>query len=91
MKAYLKWLLRISRIDMAWLLMVPSVLLLDCCYECSCQQSASADHDQYGTVSLGASTVKGDYLAVNIPAYKLFVYEDDSLAWDCNVVVGLSE
>jgi murein L,D-transpeptidase YcbB/YkuD len=32
--------------------------------------------------------LKGDYLAVNIPAYKLFVYEDDSLAWDCNVVVG---
>lgn len=32
--------------------------------------------------------LKGDYLAVNIPAFKLFVYEDDSLAWDCNVVVG---
>lgn len=32
--------------------------------------------------------LKGDYLAVNIPAYKLYVYEDDSLEWECNVVVG---
>ena len=29
-----------------------------------------------------------DYLLVNIPAYKLFVYEDTKLAWDMNVVVG---
>ncbi|HJU45222.1 MAG TPA: L,D-transpeptidase family protein [Chitinophagaceae bacterium] len=29
-----------------------------------------------------------DYLLVNIPAYKLFVYEKDKLAWDMNVVVG---
>jgi murein L,D-transpeptidase YcbB/YkuD len=32
--------------------------------------------------------LKGNYLAVNIPEYKLHVYENDSLAWDCNVVVG---
>jgi murein L,D-transpeptidase YcbB/YkuD len=30
----------------------------------------------------------GDYLVVNIPQFKLLVYEHDSLAWDCNVVVG---
>ncbi|SCC58531.1 Murein L,D-transpeptidase YcbB/YkuD [Chitinophaga costaii] len=30
----------------------------------------------------------GDYLLVNIPAYKLYVYEDGKLAWNCNVVVG---
>ncbi|PUZ28234.1 murein L,D-transpeptidase [Chitinophaga parva] len=30
----------------------------------------------------------GDYLLVNIPAYKLYVYEDGKLAWSCNVVVG---
>ncbi|MBK9730938.1 MAG: L,D-transpeptidase family protein [Chitinophagaceae bacterium] len=32
--------------------------------------------------------LKGDYLAVNIPEYKLHVYDDDSLVWECNVVVG---
>lgn len=32
--------------------------------------------------------LKGDYLAVNIPEYRLHVYEHDSLVWDCNVVVG---
>ncbi len=30
----------------------------------------------------------GDYLAVNIPEYKLHVYENGSLAFDINVVVG---
>jgi murein L,D-transpeptidase YcbB/YkuD len=30
----------------------------------------------------------GNYLVVNIPQFKLLVYENDSLAWDCNVVVG---
>lgn len=29
-----------------------------------------------------------DYLVVNIPDYRLFVYQKDSLAWSCNVVVG---
>ncbi|MBL7764013.1 MAG: L,D-transpeptidase family protein [Chitinophagaceae bacterium] len=29
-----------------------------------------------------------EYLLVNIPAYKLFVYEKGTLAWDMNVVVG---
>lgn len=29
-----------------------------------------------------------DYLIVNIPEYKLHVYEQDSLAWSMNVVVG---
>lgn len=29
-----------------------------------------------------------DYLAVNIPEYKLHVYKNDSLAWSCRVVVG---
>ena len=30
----------------------------------------------------------GNYLVVNIPQFKLLVFENDSLAWDCNVVVG---
>jgi len=30
----------------------------------------------------------GDYLVVNIPQFKLMVYDNDSLMWDCNVVVG---
>ncbi|HEY4327289.1 MAG TPA: L,D-transpeptidase family protein [Mucilaginibacter sp.] len=30
----------------------------------------------------------GDYLAVNIPEFKLHVYHGDSLLWSCNVVVG---
>jgi L,D-transpeptidase YcbB len=29
-----------------------------------------------------------DYLLINIPEYKMHVYENDSLAWDMNVVVG---
>lgn len=29
-----------------------------------------------------------DYLLVNIPAYKLYVYENGDLAWNMNVVVG---
>jgi len=32
--------------------------------------------------------IKGDYLAVNIPEFKLHVYTNDSLKWSCNVVVG---
>lgn len=31
---------------------------------------------------------KGDYLAVNIPEFKLHVYHDDDLLWSCNAVVG---
>ncbi|MFP5039506.1 L,D-transpeptidase family protein [Parasediminibacterium sp. JCM 36343] len=34
--------------------------------------------------------LKGDYLAVNIPEYKLHVYNNDNLEWSCNVVVGKS-
>lgn len=30
----------------------------------------------------------GDYLAVNIPEFKLHVYHNDSLEWSCNVIVG---
>ncbi len=33
---------------------------------------------------------KGDYLMVNIPDFKLYVYTNDSLKWSCNVVVGKS-
>lgn len=33
-------------------------------------------------------TVKGNYLAVNIPEFKLHAYKDDSLLWDMDVVVG---
>lgn len=32
--------------------------------------------------------LEGDYLAVNIPEFKLHVYEHDSMMWECNVVVG---
>lgn len=32
-----------------------------------------------------------DYLIVNIPEYKLHVIENDSLAWDMNVVVGKNQ
>lgn len=35
-------------------------------------------------------TVQGDYLAINIPEFKLHMYRDDSLLWDMNVVVGQS-
>lgn len=33
-------------------------------------------------------TLNADYLAVNIPEFKLHVYHADSLLWSCNVVVG---
>ncbi|WP_233509652.1 L,D-transpeptidase family protein [Pedobacter chinensis] len=33
-------------------------------------------------------TQEGEYLAVNIPEFKLHVYDTDSLLWSCNVVVG---
>lgn len=32
--------------------------------------------------------VNTDYILVNIPEFKMHVYEDGKLAWDCNVVVG---
>lgn len=32
--------------------------------------------------------LSGDYLAVNIPEFKLHVYHGDSLLWSCNAVVG---
>jgi len=31
---------------------------------------------------------QGDYLAVNIPEFKLHVYRDDNLLWSCEAVVG---
>ncbi|HVU55716.1 MAG TPA: L,D-transpeptidase family protein [Puia sp.] len=33
-------------------------------------------------------TVQGEYLAINIPEFKLHLFRDDSLLWDMNVVVG---
>ena len=33
-------------------------------------------------------TVHGDYLAVNIPEFRVHAYHDDSLLWDIKVVVG---
>jgi murein L,D-transpeptidase YcbB/YkuD len=33
----------------------------------------------------------GDYLVVNIPDFKLFVYHNDSVSWSCNVIVGKSK
>lgn len=33
-------------------------------------------------------TVRGEYLAINIPEFKLHMYRDDSLLWDMKVVVG---
>lgn len=33
---------------------------------------------------------KKDYIMINIPAYKLYVVENDSVAWNMNVVVGKS-
>lgn len=33
-------------------------------------------------------TLSKDYLVVNIPEFKLHVYNSDSLLWSCNVVVG---
>jgi len=35
--------------------------------------------------------VEKDYLLINIPAYKLYVFENDSIAFDMNVVVGKSQ
>jgi len=35
-------------------------------------------------------SLNSDYLAVNIPEFKLHVYHADSLLWSCNVVVGQS-
>ncbi len=32
--------------------------------------------------------VTSDYLIVNIPEFRLHVYQEDSLVWSCNVVVG---
>ena len=32
--------------------------------------------------------LSSDYLVVNIPEFKLHVYQSDSLLWSCNVVVG---
>ena len=32
-----------------------------------------------------------DYLAINIPEFKMHVYENDSLAWSMNVVVGKNQ
>ncbi|MCX6210628.1 MAG: L,D-transpeptidase family protein [Bacteroidetes bacterium] len=34
---------------------------------------------------------QGDYLAVNIPDFKLLVYNNNKLEWSCNVVVGKSQ
>ena len=34
--------------------------------------------------------MNADYLAVNIPEFRLHVYHADSLLWSCNVVVGQS-
>ncbi|MDB5202645.1 MAG: L,D-transpeptidase family protein [Ferruginibacter sp.] len=36
-------------------------------------------------------SMHGNYLVINIPEYKLHVYENDSLAWDMNVVVGQNQ
>lgn len=33
-------------------------------------------------------SLNSDYIAVNIPEFKLHVYHADSLLWSCNVVVG---
>jgi len=30
----------------------------------------------------------GDYMVVNIPSFKLYVYQSDSLIWDMNIVAG---
>ncbi|MEO8086534.1 MAG: L,D-transpeptidase family protein [Bacteroidota bacterium] len=35
--------------------------------------------------------MKGDYLGVNIPEFKLHVYHNDSLEWSCKAVVGRSK
>lgn len=33
-------------------------------------------------------SIDGDYLAINIPEFKMHVYHADSLLWSCDVVVG---
>jgi murein L,D-transpeptidase YcbB/YkuD len=33
-------------------------------------------------------TVSGEYLVVNIPEFRLHVFQDDSVLWNCDVVVG---
>lgn len=33
-------------------------------------------------------SMDGDYIVVNIPAFKLYVYDHDSLLWDMNIVAG---
>jgi murein L,D-transpeptidase YcbB/YkuD len=33
-------------------------------------------------------SMDGNYLVVNIPAFKLYVYDHDSLVWDMNIVAG---
>jgi murein L,D-transpeptidase YcbB/YkuD len=32
--------------------------------------------------------MEGDYMVVNIPSFKLYVYQSDSLVWDMNIVAG---
>ncbi|MFN0274838.1 MAG: murein L,D-transpeptidase [Chitinophagales bacterium] len=34
--------------------------------------------------------LKGEYITVNIPEYKMHIYDNDSLVWDMNVIVGKS-
>jgi len=34
--------------------------------------------------------VVGDYLVVNIPDFRLYVYQNSKIAWSCNVIVGKS-
>ena len=33
-------------------------------------------------------SMEGSYLVVNIPAFKLYVYDHDSVVWDMNIVAG---
>lgn len=33
-------------------------------------------------------SLNGEYIVVNIPAFKLYVYRSDSLIWDMNIVAG---
>jgi murein L,D-transpeptidase YcbB/YkuD len=35
-----------------------------------------------------AGDMKGDYLSVNIPDYRLLVFKDSKLEWSCRVIVG---
>ncbi len=52
-------------------------------------------HDRIETILVNmercrwvSADLKNNFLFVNIPEYKLYVYEQDSIAWDMNVVVG---